>query len=313
MGTVQAVYAIACMVEHNCIPNGHRTFNSDMSISMRAAYSLDEGDAVSITYTDSLWTTSARREHLVYSKNFLCICERCQDPNENETFMSALKCMKCPSYYLPETPLDCNGAWKCGECKRAAPPGYSEMAEEKVAATIAKLEEEGLTVEACEKFLAVHTRALHPNHAHMLDIKYSLLNLLGHSEGQTMEQLTAEQLNTKEALANTFLDIASKLLPGISRLKGTSLYELSITTQQRAFNSLNKNTDAIDDIIGTFQLALDQLQRCIDCLQYEPTHQAEGVLCARATSDRDDLMQLILKLKSTQSHDFKPQSAADIP
>lgn len=302
--SVQAVYGVACMVEHQCIPNGHRTFNEDMSITMRAAYDLEEGDAVSITYTDTLWTTGARREHLVYSKNFLCICDRCKDPTENETYTSALKCMKCPSYYLPETPLDCNGAWKCKECGRPAPPGYSEMAEEKVAATIAKLEEEGLTVEACQKFLTVHTRALHPHHAHMLDIKYSLLNLLGHSEGQTMEKLTDEQLTTKEELANTFLDIASKLLPGISRLKGTSLYELSITTQQRAFNSLNNNADDINDVIGTFKLALDQLQRCIDCLQYEPSHQAEGVLCARAKCDRDDLIQLIFKLKSTQQPDF---------
>ena len=26
-------------------------------------------------------------------------------------------------------------------------------------------------------------QVLHPNHAHMLDIKYSFLNILGHSEG----------------------------------------------------------------------------------------------------------------------------------
>ena len=55
---------------------------------------------------------------------------------------------------------------------------------------------------------------LHPNHAHMLDVKYSLLNLLGHSEGATMDLLTEEQFQIKEELANTFLGIASKLLPG---------------------------------------------------------------------------------------------------
>jgi hypothetical protein len=27
------------------------------------------------------------------------------------------------------------------------------------------------------------SQVLHPNHAHMLDIKYSYLNLLGHTEG----------------------------------------------------------------------------------------------------------------------------------
>ena len=46
----------------------YRCFNSDMSITVRSAYGAEEGDAVSICYTDSLWTTQARRENLVYSK-----------------------------------------------------------------------------------------------------------------------------------------------------------------------------------------------------------------------------------------------------
>ena len=69
----------------------------------------------------------------------------------------------------------------------------------------------------------------------MLDIKYSYLNILGHSEGFvtscrkvnlnsinprcTMSQMTDVQLQTKENLARNFLEIARKILPGISRLK----------------------------------------------------------------------------------------------
>ena len=91
--------------------------------------------------------------------------------------MGALKCMKCPSYYLPTNPLgeilnmvasnsiiygvlgspDCTSSWSCVECGRKAPPGYSDKADEKVAATIAKMEEEGLTPEACQQFLKVVT------------------------------------------------------------------------------------------------------------------------------------------------------------
>ena len=93
--------------------------------------------------------------------------------------------------------------------------GYQDIVNEKVASAIAKLEEAGLTPEACEKFLKTYgkvilnfllnahidilpsflgspivhinilpsVQVLHPNHAHMLDIKYSYLNILGHSEG----------------------------------------------------------------------------------------------------------------------------------
>ena len=82
-----------------------RCFNPDMSITVRSAYGAEEGDSVSICYTDSLWATAARRENLVYSKDFLCNCDRCADETENETYMSALRCIKCPGYFLPSNPL----------------------------------------------------------------------------------------------------------------------------------------------------------------------------------------------------------------
>lgn len=107
------------------------------------------------------------------------------------------------------------------------------MANSKVAEAIAKMEEEGLTPAKCEKFLKTYSKVLHPHHAHMLDVKFSLLNLLGHCEGATMSQLTEEQLERKESLARTFLEVASKILPGISRLKGSALFELYLVMQQR--------------------------------------------------------------------------------
>jgi hypothetical protein len=161
---VQGIFTVACMVEHSCIPTGHRCFNSDMSITVRSAYGAEEGDAVSICYTDrsppslhrsctlnhpSLWPTAARREHLIYSKDFLCTCDRCQDETENETFISAIRCTKCPGFFLPENPiglqgeggegggmevdfdpLDCETKWTCNECHIDAPkvwfvPSYS--------------------------------------------------------------------------------------------------------------------------------------------------------------------------------------------
>ena len=43
---VGGVYRLACMMEHCCIPTGHRTFNQDFSITVRAAYGLEQGDSV---------------------------------------------------------------------------------------------------------------------------------------------------------------------------------------------------------------------------------------------------------------------------
>jgi hypothetical protein len=45
-------------------------------------------------------------------------------------------------------------------------------------------------------------RVLHPNHAHMLDVKYSLLNLLGHSEDSTLSSLTGTLIEKKRKLSS---------------------------------------------------------------------------------------------------------------
>ena len=68
-GTVQAVYADAgCLAEHNCVPSAHRTFTKDLALCLRAAIPLNTGEHISITYTDSLWTTAERRSHLMGTK-----------------------------------------------------------------------------------------------------------------------------------------------------------------------------------------------------------------------------------------------------
>jgi len=300
--TVQGIFTIACMVEHSCIPTAHRCFNSDLSITVRSAYGAEEGDAVSICYTDSLWPTAARREHLVYSKDFLCTCDRCLDETENETFISAIKCTKCPGYFLPENPIDCACRWVCNECSIEAPKGYATIVNEKIASAIAALEEGGLTPETCDKFLRTYGKALHPNHAHMLDIKYSYLNLLGHSEGCTMSQMTEAQLQTKETLARNFLEIARKILPGISRLKGTALYELYLAIQQRALRAFHDPATwaglGAGDVLSMLTMAGEHLQECIDCLKYEPGHQAEGKLCEQARDEQCQLAGLIASVQA---------------
>merc|ERR1712137_703234 len=112
-----------------------------------------------------------------------------------------------------------------------------------------------------------------------------------------MEELSEADLRLKEDLANNFLEISRKLLPGISRLKGTTLYELFLTMKQRATLALNlANPDQIDvkeSILGLVGGAGMHLQNCIDCLKYEPLHRPEGQLHERAIQDRLTVQQLI--------------------
>ena len=129
--------------------------------------------------------------------------------------------------------------------------GYQDIVNEKVASAIAKLEEAGLTPEACEKFLKTYGKVIfncssnqhspfcsgsppkprahaghqvflpeHPGPQRRVGMHRRLFswNLFSRCRC-TMSQMTDIQLQTKENLARNFLEIARKILPGISRLK----------------------------------------------------------------------------------------------
>lgn len=93
--SILGVYGTAALLEHDCIPNTHRTFDADLNLVVRAAVAIKRGDHLTSCYTDPLTTTSTRQEHLRASKYFICHCKRCVDPTELKTYASALKCGDC--------------------------------------------------------------------------------------------------------------------------------------------------------------------------------------------------------------------------
>ena len=333
-GTIQAVYAEAgCLVEHNCIPTAHRVFGEDLSMTLRAAVPIPKDEHISITYTDSLWPTTERRNHLMMTKYFECVCLRCVDPSELKTYISGFKCMKCTvGYILPVDPIDDVIEWACEDCGNQVPSPIIDSLNSQVTETLQLLEMSGLTPENCEKFLTVHLRILHPQHAHMLDVKHSLLHILGHYEGHLMADLSDKQLQMKEEIARSILQVADRLLPGgftcvfllpcslsrslsgLSRLRGTTLYELFLTHQQRGLNwNKPESQKSPKDVLSVFKVGLMKfnpkacfdydlqtaetyLSQCINALQYEPEHQAEGRLLIQAKEDYSVLTDHIKSL-----------------
>ncbi|CAL4066087.1 unnamed protein product [Meganyctiphanes norvegica] len=99
---IQGVYQKGSLLEHNCIPNSHRTFDENLSLVVRAAVNIKRGEHITSCYTDPLSTTINRVEGLRISKYFTCQCSRCLDPTELNTFVSALKCSPCSKKILEE-------------------------------------------------------------------------------------------------------------------------------------------------------------------------------------------------------------------
>lgn len=86
-------------------------------------------------YTHALWSTRARRAHLLETKYFLCRCKRCADPTELGTHLGTMRCPHDNGFILPKDSLDFESEWKCDSC-----PGILTASE--VAQFSGKLEED---------------------------------------------------------------------------------------------------------------------------------------------------------------------------
>lgn len=72
-------------------------------VQVRAAVPIKNGETLHISYTHVLSPTLLRREHLLESKFFNCMCPRCADPTELGTHLSTLKCNKCDNGVILST------------------------------------------------------------------------------------------------------------------------------------------------------------------------------------------------------------------
>lgn len=77
---------------------------------------FSRGEHLSTMYTHALWSTRARREHLLTTKYFTCRCERCADPTELGTHLGSLQCPCKNGLMLANDPLNPDTDWSCNAC-----------------------------------------------------------------------------------------------------------------------------------------------------------------------------------------------------
>lgn len=109
-----AIYNLASLVEHSCVPNLTKSFTSKADLVFWAPNPIKKGEHLSICYSDALWGTANRQNHLLQTKMFRCDCIRCSDLTEIGTFFSAIKCNvnDCDGLLLPEKPNEWENKWR---------------------------------------------------------------------------------------------------------------------------------------------------------------------------------------------------------
>ncbi|XP_040168533.1 SET domain-containing protein SmydA-8 [Anopheles arabiensis] len=224
----RALFPEAYLLMHDCTPNtGHTDAPQTHHLTVRVLRDVKAGEPLTLTYAHILQGTLKRRQHLREEKFFSCNCRRCTDPSELGTNCSALRCTKCPrGHILPTDPLNPEAEWHCRQCSTV-------MSCEAVILLLEQLSQQletigGNDVDGLETFLRVQGAVLHDNHYLLLSVKHSLCELYGKIEGFLIPQLSREQLKRKETLCRDLLEVVDQLEPGLSRLRGTIMYEMHV-------------------------------------------------------------------------------------
>ncbi|EFN78851.1 SET domain-containing protein SmydA-8 [Harpegnathos saltator] len=217
-----AIYENMSLLEHSCMANTRHSFRLDDKgrprITVNAITFIKKGEHLSTMYTHALWSTRARREHLLATKYFSCRCERCADPTELGAHLGSLQCPCKNGLMLADDPLNPDTEWSCTAC-----PGTVTSAE--VAQLSDKLEEEvtgvmrKATAHTLSDLLSRLTVLLHPGHQHCVSVSHSLIQLLSPSDPR------------KSDLCKRIMDTVTRLDPHGARLAlytAVTLRELAI-------------------------------------------------------------------------------------
>ncbi|CAG0896557.1 unnamed protein product [Darwinula stevensoni] len=234
-GHIYGLYPTASLMEHSCIPNTYHTFDRDFNMVLRAAEPIAKGSHITAIYTRMLEGTMNRRRMLKEFRFFECSCPRCADPLELGSYFSAVRCGKCPSgYLLPQDPLEREPTWVCESCEYQASNKVISRILRPLEEDLVPLERSQPTVDACEAYLKKYGSVVHPNHYLLFSVLHSLSQLYGRSPGRPLHKLTAAELSRKEDICRHMIQVADILDPGISLLRGVTLYELQATLFEKA-------------------------------------------------------------------------------
>lgn len=294
---VRGLYPTAFLMSHDCVPNtNHSDDGIDFTLTVRASVDIPENYPITLSYAYTLENTIRRREHLLENKFFECYCRRCSDPTELNTFVSALLCPKCKTgCVLPNDPLNFDSSWSCYNTTKEniSCPGYT-ISSKSVRLLIDRINQEYMIIDcndviSLEFFLKKYRNVLHPNHYICLAIKLSLSQLYGKIDNYLIYQLSDQQLSRKIELCKEIMQVFNIIEPGLTKLRGVTLYELHAPLMVLLTRQFERGTVKKEEIKIRLREVVSCLIEARNILELEPTISTEGTMGVAA---KEALLQI---------------------
>ena len=115
--------------------------------------------------------------------------------------------------------------WKCTHCEFCTPGSAVKRVLSVIQSDLDQLDYVDTNAEAVENREALcrkYRSVLHPKHAFLTTLRWSLSQLYGHAKGYSLEDLPDVILERKIEICKDVLSVADVVEPGLSRLRGES-------------------------------------------------------------------------------------------
>lgn len=273
---VRGLYNIASKMAHSCLANTKHVFEDDLTVVFIATVKIPKGTSITTNYTQVLWNTMARRQHLKMLKFFLCECPRCSDATELGTQLSTLVCDACgKGSILSKEPLNIDGVWACSNCPNVLSSKQVRWGDAVLFRELRELDKSSPT--KIESFLEKYKKALHPQHRFFAEAKYALIKMYGNTPGCRYRDMSRSQLESKVQWCRELLDLSGVLDPGLSLLRGSVLLELQAAIVALAKHLLSNDIITNDGAKDYMKEAADFLQEASVILKHEPEMRDGGL------------------------------------
>jgi len=289
--SIRGLFQIASIPNHDCVANTVHQFGpleENFRMIVRASRDIKKGEEITHSYVDTQEPFLIRQELLNLGKFFHCLCARCSDPTELETYSSALKCPACKEPVITTSTKDLKADWACTKCKKVFPHLKISNVTAAIKEESELLEYDKEHLELCdipahEAFLKKFSPILYPKHVLLIKAKYTLAKMYGRMSGYEADKLSNEQLLRKQALCEEVLSVLNKIMPGQSRMRGVMLYELHLPCVMLANRQLQLGPGSGADpkqIKAGLKKGLQSLKQGLNILKLQPPGSFESKIVA---------------------------------
>ena len=170
------LYPSLALFSHSCAPNTQTLHQPHYGIAISSTKAITRGEEITITYTDLLGSSVARKKDIQENWFFQCQCQRCLSPDDFGSNTDSWKCdvSSCGGWITSSAnqSLCCD----CGaETEKSVMNKKEKLMEEKLMKIINN-SEDASHIQNIQSFMQEQKLFLHQNHWLMTLARISLVN-----------------------------------------------------------------------------------------------------------------------------------------